>query len=111
MYTYNAKIIRVLDGDTFEAEIDVGFNIIITDKLRLAEIDTPETWRPRNDAERAHGNEAKTFVEDLILNMYVVITTEKTGKYGRYIAYVRLPDGRDLTTLLVESGFEKRTLY
>ena len=111
MYTYEAKVIRVIDGDTFEAEIDVGFSITITDKLRLAEIDTPESYRPRNEAERTHGNEAKAFVEDLILNKQVIITTEKTGKYGRYIAYIRLPDGRDLTTLLIESGFEKRTLY
>ena len=111
MYTYNAKVIRVIDGDTFECQIDVGFSITITAKLRLAEIDTPESWRPINEAERAHGNEAKTFVEDLILNKQVVIATEKTGKYGRYIAYVRLPDGRDLTTLLIESGFEKRTVY
>jgi len=111
MYTYKAKVIRILDGDTFECEIDVGFQMTITTKLRLADIDTPESYRPTNEAERTHGNAAKAFVTALMLDTYIIIRTSKTGKYGRYIASVELTDGQDLTTLLKENDFEKRDSY
>jgi len=47
MYRYQAKLIRVVDGDTVDAEIDLGFNIYIRERIRLMGIDTPET-RTRN---------------------------------------------------------------
>ena len=111
MYVYKAKVIRVLDGDTYECQVDVGFQITITTKLRLAEIDTPETYRPKTEAERTHGKEATAFVSDLILDKTIVIRTNKSGKYGRYIAYVEIPDGRDLGTLLVENNLVKLSSY
>lgn len=111
MYEYKAKVIRCIDGDTFEVNVDVGFSITITTKLRLADIDTPESYRPRNEAERTHGNAAKVLVEALMLNQWVTIRTNKTGKYGRYIAHVELPDGRDLTEVLKEHDMTKRTEY
>lgn len=110
MYTYKAKIIRVIDGDTFEAIIDLGFGVNFTTKLRLAEIDTPETYRPKTEGERAHGEAATAFVKDFIGDGYVTIKTSKQGKYGRYIAYVSVA-GEDLTQLLIEHGFEKRDDY
>lgn len=111
MYTYKAKVIRIVDGDTIEVDLDLGMKISVKTKLRLADIDTPETYRPLSEEERTHGKEATAFVSNLILDKYVTVRTKKTGKYGRYIAHVELADGRDLTTLLIENGFEKRTAY
>lgn len=112
MYTYKAKVTRVIDGDTFEAEVDVGFSIDVTTKFRLRGIDTPETHRPKSKAEKAHGLEAKKFVKDLIEGKEIVITTHKTGKYGRYIADVKLPESfLDLVQLLKTEGFEKKESY
>jgi len=111
MYEYKAKVIRVIDGDTFEAEIDCGFSITVTQTLRLRGIDTPETWRPRNELEREHGQQAKELVESLISDREVVILTHKTGKYGRYIADVILENGMNLTDILIENNMEKKQDY
>jgi endonuclease YncB( thermonuclease family) len=111
MYEYKAKIIRILDSDTFETEISLGFGVGFTTKLRLKDFDGPETWRPRNEAERIHGQAATDFVRAFIGdNEYVTIKTEKTGKYGRYIASVEV-NGNDLREELIAEGFEKREVY
>ena len=107
MYTYKAKVYKVVDGDTFYATVDLGFRIIADQKFRLEGIDTPEIFRPKTNEEYEAGLKAKKFVEDLILDREVVITTYKNvGIYGRYQAKVETYAG-DLTDLLIENGFEK----
>ena len=112
MYEYKAVITRVVDGDTYDAAVDVGFSITIKHRFRLAKIDTPETWRPRNEAEAKHGEKCNEFVRSLIENKEVILKTRKLGIYGRYEADVTiLPSNEDLRTILVENGFEKRDSY
>lgn len=90
MNTYPAKLVRVIDGDTMELDIDLGFRIVIREKIRLANIDTPETFRPRNDAEKKHGLAAKQFVELWFASANnIKVSTEKTGKYGRWLGTVK----------------------
>jgi len=112
-YEYNAHITRVIDGDTFEANIDLGFNVSFKATLRLKGVDTPETWRPSCDAERKHGEAATRFVETIILGQKVKIITHKAGAgiYGRYTAEVYIEDGRCLSDMLIEGGFEKEDHY
>jgi len=109
-YEYNAYITRVIDGDTFEANIDLGFNVSFKAILRLKDIDTPETWRPSCDAERKHGEAATRFVESLILGQNVKIVTYKAGAgiYGRFTADIIIEDGRNLRNLLIDGGFKKK---
>ena len=57
MYNYKAKLLRVVDGDTVDAEIDLGFKIFIKDRIRLMGIDTPES-RTRNLQEKSWGKAA-----------------------------------------------------
>jgi len=113
MYIFNAYVTRVIDGDTFEANVDLGFNISFKGVFRLKGIDTPETWRPKSEAERKHGEVATSFVEKLILHQQIKITTYKstTSIYGRYSCDVTCPDGSDLVVKLVEGGFEKQESY
>jgi len=111
MYEYKALVTRVVDGDTFDLVVDLGFEISFAMRVRLKGIDTPETWRPKTDAERVHGEAATKFVSLLIENQYVTIRSHKLGIYGRYEADVALLDGTDLATLLKEEGFEKRSDY
>lgn len=112
MYEYIGKVYRVVDGDTIYVTVDLGFGIYTKLKLRLAGIDTPEIFRPRNELEKAHGFEAKEFVKEKVFDKIVKIKTKKTGKYGRWIATVTLiPDCEDLTLLLIEAGFEKKSEY
>ena len=111
MYEYKAKVTRIIDGDTYEVDVSLGFGVTFTTKLRLNDLDTPETWRPKSEGERVHGEAATSFVTELMLNRTVTIRTSKQGKYGRYVADVTLPNGDDLRSLLVENNFEKRDEY
>lgn len=82
LYTYKAEIIRVLDGDTFAASVDLGFGFNTVQTLRLRGIDCPEI----NSRE---GLEAKKFVEQALKKIpYVTITSTKSDKYDRYLADV-----------------------
>ena len=89
-YVRKALVRRVVDGDTIDVDVDLGYKITTHQRLRLARIDAPE-MRGKN---RAAGQRAKEFVRRILTppegNMYVYIQTFKSGKYGRYIAEVLL---------------------
>ena len=123
MYVYSAKLERVIDGDTLEVVIDLGFNIFRKIKIRLKDIDTPEIFRPSCEKEKKHGEDAKKFVEDFLLGTtysgeLIVKTVRDSGIYSRYSAVVyRYLGGFDLRSqatlsdVLKEHGFEKKELY
>lgn len=111
MYNYKAIITRVVDGDTYDATIDLGFKTFTKQRLRLKDINTPETWRPKSDAEREHGERATEFVVSLIEGQEVTLTSVKSAVYARWEAYITIPNGSDLGTLIVENGFEKLPSY
>lgn len=87
MYEYNAKVVYVVDGDTVDVEIDLGFDNTTKKRLRLYGIDTPERGQ-------AGYNEAKQYVTDQVLGKEFMISTfkDKQEKYGRYLATIHLPD-------------------
>ena len=91
MYVYKAKIVKVYDGDTVTAVVDLGFGITNTIKIRLYGIDTPEI---RGD-ERPDGLVSRDRLRELILDKEVIIKTikDRTGKYGRYLAEIYQWDG------------------
>ena len=110
MYHYKAFVTRVVDGDTFDAQVDLGFGIYYRMRFRLKGIDTPETWRPSCDAEREHGQKATEFVHELIGGKEITIQTFKMGIYGRYECDVLLGP-KTLSQILKEEGFEKKPSY
>ena len=65
MYTYAARLVRVVDGDTVDLDIDLGFHITVRERFRLAGIDTPEL-RDRNTELRAAAYEAMRYLEHLL---------------------------------------------
>ena len=88
---YYAEVLRVLDGDTIDVLINVGFNIFLKDRIRLYGVNTPET-RTKDLKEKAEGMKAKQFVVSALLhNKKIKIRTIKKGKYGRYLAMVYIP--------------------
>ena len=100
MYEYHVKkVTNVVDGDTIDVEIDLGFDISFSSRVRLAGIDTPES-RTTNKAEKVLGLEAKEYVKSKIKDAKeVVIKTEKmdsSEKYGRILGWVFL-DGSKLS--------------
>lgn len=98
--SYYAHVLNVIDGDTFECLVDLGFNVVQKFKVRLDGIDTPE-----KDTKK--GVAAKAYVEDLINNKDIILKDHGCEKYGRALASVELLDGRDLTSLLIEQGIGK----
>ena len=83
MYNYRATVLKVVDGDTVDLLIDLGFNISIKVMGRLAYVDTPE--RGHNDWHYATETCASLLEENADLDGYVSVKTTKTGKYGRWI--------------------------
>jgi len=88
-FTYNAKVERVIDGDTVVVNIDLGFGIFTKQTIRLYGIDTPEL-RSVDSVERSKATEAKDFLQGLIENHEVVIKTTSKDKYGRYLGVIEV---------------------
>ena len=108
MYKYNATLLRVVDGDTADVMIDLGFNTWAKKRLRFKGVDTWEK-RTRNLEEKAKGILASEFTkEHMELNEgKFVIQSYGTGKYGRVLAeiFVKLNgEETSLNKLLIENG-------
>lgn len=109
MYNYKATCTRVIDGDTIEVTIDLGFYVMIKETIRLKGIDTPES-RTRNTLEKQAGLKVEQFLIDLIEGKTIYITTEKSNeKYGRYLAdiYLNFEDTKSINELLIEKEYAK----
>lgn len=110
MYTYKAKLIRVIDGDTLDAEIDLGFSVFVKQRIRLYGIDTP-TSRSKNEEEKILGLGSKQCLTELLTSEFIVETIlNKRGKFGRIlgIIYSIDPETQEKTNIndtLVERGF------
>lgn len=116
MYKYKAKLDRIVDGDTIDVIIDLGFKITTHQRIRMARINTPETYIVKKDSEEyKKGMEAKLFVEKCFAenNNEMLLETEKvTEKYGRYIGTIYLADNPvALNDELVAKGFAKYVTY
>ena len=96
---YVKKVTKVVDGDTIDVDIDLGFDISFSSRVRLAGIDTPES-RTSDKAEKALGLEAKAYLKhEIEASKSVVIKTKKmdsSEKYGRILGWVFL-DGAELS--------------
>jgi micrococcal nuclease len=95
-YIYRIKqILRVIDGDTIDADIDLGFDISLTKRIRLAGVDTPES-RTADANEKKYGLESKEWLKHKVENaQHILIKTElpdSTEKYGRIIGHLFIND-------------------
>lgn len=110
MYTYRVrKVHKVVDGDTIDVDIDLGFNVSYYQRVRLAGIDTPES-RTTDKAEKELGLEVKKKLGEYLANATdVVIRTEKpdsTEKYGRILGWLYI-DGaeKSVNEALIAGGY------
>lgn len=123
MYMYSATVIRWIDGDTVDLEVDLGFRMSFRDRFRLYGIDTPEL-RPRkanfpSEEERrkeiSRADAALAYCEKKApAESKVIIKTHKDsrGKYGRWLAEVHPPNEQiTLNELLVKEGHAKLASY
>jgi micrococcal nuclease len=105
MYEYNCKISRVVDGDTVDVDIDLGFGTWrCNERIRLYGVDTPEC-RTRDAQEKAAGFLAKEFVEDALHvgGTYKLQTREK-GKFGRFLGVIYLTEGTSINDALISEN-------
>ncbi|NBR22539.1 MAG: nuclease [Micrococcales bacterium] len=110
MYEYRVKkVTGVVDGDTIDVDIDLGFNISYSQRVRLAGIDTPES-RTTDKKEKALGLEVKQRLKDILATAsVVVIRTQKpdsTEKYGRVLGWLFV-DGaeKSVNEALIADGY------
>ena len=110
MYVYNAKVNRIVDGDTIDVTLDLGFGVKYDQRVRLAGIDTPEK-RTRNAAEKALGIDATNWLTKQLEGLSkVIIKTEldgAIGKYGRVLGWLYISDDapKSLNSQMVDEGY------
>ena len=103
MYTYKAKLDRLVDGDTVDAHIDLGFDITIHKRIRLAGIDSPES-RTRDLEEKARGLASKDKLVELLGDGEFIVESKEVGKYGRVLGTLIVGDV-NINDTLVQEGF------
>ena len=126
MYDYMATLIKVVDGDTVDCDIDLGFGVWLKNqRIRLYGIDAPET-RTKDLEEKKAGQDAKLRLIAMMSNKFLLTTVkDKKGKYGRILGIINVPvkkkldkDGKktkhifvDINKKLVEEGHAKKANY
>lgn len=107
---YDVQVVKVVDGDTVDVDIDLGFGVCLKDeRVRIMGIDTPES-RTRDDVEKLFGLAAKNRLYSLLEKDAKLITTEDKsgedmkGKFGRILGDFRAADGRLVTQIMIDEG-------
>ena len=104
MYEYRCKIRRVVDGDTVDIDIDLGFGVWLhKERVRIYGIDTPES-RTRDKEEKKYGLMAKEFVKQFVKGDSIKLTTQKydaKGKFGRILGDI-IVDNRSLSDTMIQ---------
>tara|TARA_R110002020_G_scaffold144896_1_gene318088 strand:- start:1100 stop:1495 length:396 start_codon:yes stop_codon:yes gene_type:complete len=102
MYIYKAKLDRVVDGDTIDANINLGFDITIHKRIRLTGIDTPES-RTRDLEEKKRGLAAKNRLIELLGDGEFILESREVGKFGRVLGTIHVGQA-NINDQLVEEG-------
>jgi micrococcal nuclease len=106
-YKYNVKIKKVIDGDTVDVDIDLGFGVWLhKERVRIMGIDTPES-RTRDKVEKLFGLASKTKLKELLplssMQVLVVEEYDAKGKFGRILGDFEIEDTK-VTDILIEEG-------
>ena len=103
VYNYKCTLVKVVDGDTIDIDLDLGFDVWLRNqRVRLYGIDTPES-RTRNKAEKVLGLAAKEFLAEQCRNTFTIASMGR-GKFGRILGELYLPEVPDV------EGFQDRSL-
>lgn len=100
-WRFQARVVRIIDGDTILLSVDLGFSVDARVPIRVANVNAPEMNTPG-------GRAAELFAMTLLgANPYVVLTTEFDRTFERYVGTITLPDGTDYGDALVAAGHAK----
>ena len=105
MYEYKCEVKRIVDGDTVDVIIDLGFSILYSTRVRLYGIDTPES-RTRDKDEKVRGLLSKDYLKEWLDQGGVIIRTyrDKKGKFGRVLGEM-VVGGRNINLLMVDENY------
>jgi micrococcal nuclease len=106
MFEYRCKILKVVDGDTVDVDLDLGFKIVLSnERVRIAGIDTPES-RTRDLEEKKFGLASKERLKELLGKTAVVRTMKPDSKekFGRILGDF-IVDGKSISEILIEEGY------
>ena len=109
MYEYNAKLRKVIDGDTIDADIDLGFQTFVKQRIKLYGVDTPQS-RSKVPTEKDEGIKAKNKLIELLPRDFKVRTVlNKRGKFGRVLGHVYAVglDGKEINIneTMIKEGY------
>ena len=110
MYQYKCKINKVLDGDTVDIDLDLGFNIVMANqRVRMAGVDTPES-RTTNKEEKTRGLlSKKKLAEKLPVGSWQIIETQRSDnnddKFGRILGVFILEDGTKVNDWMITNNY------
>jgi micrococcal nuclease len=107
MFEYNCKLRRVVDGDTIDVDVDLGFKVTLSnERIRLQGINTPES-RTKNKEEKILGLAAKARLKDLLpKNFQIQTIKDGKGKFGRILA-IPFVNGEDICKKLIKEGYAR----
>jgi len=110
MYEYRCKVVKVVDGDTVDVDIDLGFGVWLRDeRVRIMGIDTPES-RTSDKVEKVFGLAAKKRLKELLADGAVLKTQvnkdgeDMKGKFGRILGDFMIEDDKMVTDIMIEEG-------
>lgn len=109
MYTYNATITNVVDGDTYDVDIDLGFHIHIHERIRVLDLNTPE----KRGSEKELGLICTEYAKQHFLNKKIILCSKEeikepnTDSFGRWLCHILFPDGSDIAGIFTALGCNK----
>ena len=103
MWEYYADVLRVVDGDTVDVRIDLGFKVHFNVRVRLYGLNAPET-RTRDKKEKIRGLAAKERLEELCKDGRIIVKSHGVGKFGRCLGELKTTSGRNINMVLIAEG-------
>ena len=104
MYRYKATLNRIIDGDTIDVNIDLGFDVKIKQRVRLYGINTPEV-RTKDLKEKERGIEATEYLKKILPKEFIIQTIlNKRGKYGRVLGILWVKE-ENINERMVNEGY------
>ncbi len=106
MYTYKCKILRIVDGDTIDAEVDLGFRVRMEMRFRLLGINSPERFT------EAGKRSSERLAELCPVGQIITVETkkDKQEKFGRYLGLFFTPDGTNVNQTMISEGHGVRSM-
>ena len=103
-YIYVCEIVKVVDGDTIDCAVSLGFDVSVRQRIRLYGLDAPES-RTRDLEQKKYGKASKKFVKEFLDSDYILLKTREKGKYGRYLGDFCVGDKWLCDELIKGDGF------